>query len=82
VIAQPQSGFFLVRQPGAEIRPGDTIVAMLDAEKVSSLKIWRDVVGNLAGIGSLMSGTAAIYTAIHGQKTKIESNAATTIIAP
>ena len=62
-----------------DIRPGDTIVAMLDVEKVSKLKVWRDVVGSMAGIGSIMSGSANLYTAIHGQK--IYSNA-TQIIVP
>lgn len=83
VIAQPKSGFFSLRRTSAEIRPGDTIVAMLDAEKVSSMKIWRDVVGNLTGIGSVMSGSAAVYTAVHGQKLKVDTNATqTNVVAP
>jgi protein involved in polysaccharide export with SLBB domain len=50
------------------VRPGDTIVAMLDVEKVSKLKVWRDVVGSMGGLGSLLSGLANGYTAAEGQQ--------------
>jgi hypothetical protein len=50
------------------VRPGDTIVAMLDVEKVSKLKVWRDVVGSMGGLGSLLTGLANGYTAAEGQQ--------------
>lgn len=51
----------------SEVKPGDTIVAIIDVEKVSKLKIWRDVVGSLNGIGSLLSGIADLHTAAEGR---------------
>lgn len=56
--AANSGGFF--SSSDTEIRPGDTIVAMLDAEKVSGLKIWRDVVGSLIGLSGL-TGVSSVY---------------------
>lgn len=53
----------------SDIKPGDTIVAIIDVEKVSKLKIWRDVVGSLTGIGSLLTGIANVHTAAEGKNT-------------
>ncbi len=61
-----------------KVQPGDTVVALLDVEKVSNLKIWRDVVGSMGGLGSFMSGLANTYTATHGQK--IINQGASTVI--
>ena len=49
-----------------EIRPGDTIVAMLDVEKVSGLKVWRDVVGSMSGLFGLV-GVTSVWDRIVGE---------------
>lgn len=57
---------FFSTSSDVDIRPGDTIVAMLDAEKVSGLKIWREVMGGVAGFSGL-SGLSSIYDRAKGR---------------
>lgn len=81
-VGAPQSffGWGKEAERGMNVQPGDTVVAMLDVEKVSKLKVWRDVVGSLGGLGSFLSGVANTYTAVRGQK--IIQEGPTTVINP
>ena len=49
-----------------KVNPGDTIVALLDAEKLSKLRIWKDVSTVFGNFGSFLLGVASVYNAAQG----------------
>ncbi len=73
--AAGSSGFFS-SSFDTDIRPGDTIVAMLDAEKVSGLKIWRDIVGSMTGLSGL-TGVTSVYDRAVGKFPKTSTTSTT-----
>ena len=74
------SGGFFSSRSEPDIRPGDTVVAMLDAEKVSGLKIWRDIVGSMTGL-SCLTGVSSVYDRVIGKQPtqQVISNTSTSV---
>jgi protein involved in polysaccharide export with SLBB domain len=50
-----------------EVKPGDTIVALLDAERISKLKLWKDVSLVFGNFGNFLLGASAAYNAVNNQ---------------